>query len=101
MTPPGGPYCITGRTGVVAADAAVGFGFLTAYMVASMTCGSTVIVTVPTLTMESLDGLLGSSLTTPLRFVGLVQYFSKMPSCIHFCRDRARDSLSTPLESKT
>lgn len=53
---------------------------LTAYMVASRTCGSIVMVTWPILVMLSLGGLFGSSLTMPLRFVGFVQYFSKMPS---------------------
>jgi len=53
-------------------------------MTASKTCGSTVIVTVPSFVMLSLDGLFGSSMTTPLRLVGLDQYFSNMASLIHF-----------------
>ena len=80
MTPFGGPYWITGR---VAGSGAGGFGSLTAYMVASKTCGSTVMVTWPSLTMLSLGGLFASSWTTPFRLTGLDQYFSKMLSLIH------------------
>lgn len=76
-----------------------GFGSLTANMVASKTCGSTVIVTWPSLVMLSFGGLFGSSITTPLRFVGLDQYFSNMPSLVHFWRDRKSDSARTPLTS--
>lgn len=60
-------------------------------------CGSMVIVTVPTRVIESFGGFLGSSIMTPLRLCGFVQYFSKRPSLIHFCRERARDSVKTPL----
>jgi hypothetical protein len=66
-------------------------------MVASKTCGSTVMVTWPSLVMLSFGGLFGSSITTPFRFVGFDQYFSNIPSLIHFCRDRKRDSARTPL----
>lgn len=41
-------------------------------------------VTVPILDMLSFGGLFGSSMTVPFRFMGLVQYFSNMPSLIHF-----------------
>jgi hypothetical protein len=74
-----------------------GLGSFTTYIVASTTCGSIVIVTTPTLVMLSLGGFLGSSWTTPLRLCGFVQYFSKSPSWVHFCRDRDSDSVSTPL----
>lgn len=94
MTPFGGPYWRTGREG---GSGAGGFGSLTAYMVASKTCGSTVMVTWPSLTMLSLGGLLGSSMTTPFRLTGLDQYFSKMLSLIHLWRDRVRESARTPL----
>ena len=57
-----------------------GLGSLTANIVASMTCGSTVMVTLPSFIMLSLGGLLGSSLTTPFRLDGFDQYFSNMPS---------------------
>lgn len=99
MEPFGGPYCMMGRkmAWVVGAGGGGGFGSLTAYSVASKMCGSMVIVTGPSLDMLSLGGLLGSSVTTPLRFIGLVQYFSKTPSAIHLCRDRTSDSARTPL----
>lgn len=54
-------------------------------------------VTWPILVMLSLGGFLGSSWTTPFFLTGLVQYFSKRPSLIHFCRDRESDSARTPL----
>jgi hypothetical protein len=41
-------------------------------------------VTWPSFIMLSFGGLFGSSITTPFFFVGLVQYFSKMPSIVHF-----------------
>lgn len=75
-----------------------GFGSLTTYMVASKTCGSTVMTTWPTLLMLSFGGLFGSSTVAPLRLEGFVQYFSKMPSLIHLLRDRESDSDKTPLE---
>lgn len=81
MTPFGGPYCMTGRS---VFGGGGGFGSLTAYIVASKTCGSTVMVTWPSLAMLSFGGLFGSSITTPLRFVGFDQYFSNIPSLIHF-----------------
>jgi hypothetical protein len=96
IVPFGGPYCTIGRS-VVGGGGAGGFGSLTANMVASKTCGSTVIVIWPILVMLSLGGLFGSSITTPFFLVGLDQYFSKMPSIVHFWRDRDRDSESTPL----
>lgn len=74
-----------------------GFGSLTVYMVASMMCGSIVIVTVPTFVILSFGGFFGSSLRTPFRLCGFVQYFSKRPSLVHFCRDRDSDSARTPL----
>lgn len=74
-----------------------GLGSLTAYRVASRTCGSTVMVTCPILVILSLGGLFGSSFTTPFRFVGFVQYFSNIPSCIQFWRDLESDSARTPL----
>jgi hypothetical protein len=61
-----------------------GFGSFTANMVASKTCGSTVIVTWPSFVMLSFGGLFGSSCTTPFRFVGFDQYFSNIPSLVHF-----------------
>lgn len=70
---------------------------LTMYIVASITCGSSVIVTVPTFCMLSLGGFLGSSLSTPFLLCGFVQYFSNRPSLVHFCRDLERDSARTPL----
>jgi hypothetical protein len=54
-------------------------------------------VTWPSLVMLSLGGLLGSSISTPFRLDGFVQYFSNMPSLIHLFRDRERDSARTPL----
>lgn len=99
MTPFGGPYCMMGRS-LLGGGGGGGFGSLTPYMVASKTCGSTVMVTCPSLVMLSFGGLLGSSITTPFRFVGLDQYFSNIPSVVHFCRDRARDSASTPLRRR-
>lgn len=69
-------------------------------MVASIMCGSIVIVTVPTFDMVSLGGFLGSSLRTPLRLCGFVQYLAKRPSLIHFWRDRERDSARTPLRRR-
>lgn len=96
IVPFGGPYCTIGRS-VVGGGGGGGFGSLTANMVASKTCGSTVIVIWPILVMLSLGGLFGSSITTPFFLVGLDQYFSKMPSIVHFWRDRDRDSESTPL----
>lgn len=54
-------------------------------------------VTLPSLTIESLGGLFGSSIKTPFFLCGLVQYFSKIPSLIQVCRDRVRDSARTPL----
>jgi hypothetical protein len=62
IAPPGGPYCSIGRkmASVVGAGAG-GLGSLMMNMVASNTCGSTVMVTGPTLVMLSLGGLLGSS----------------------------------------
>lgn len=80
ITPFGGPYCIMGRNVEFVVGAAGGFGSLMANMTASMTCGSTVIVTVPILVMLSFAGLFGSSLTTPFLLTGFVQYFSNMPS---------------------
>lgn len=77
-----------------------GLGSLTANMVASKTCGSTVIVTGPSFIMVSLEGLLGSSMTTPFRLEGLDQYFSNIPSLIHRCRERERDSANTPLYTR-
>jgi hypothetical protein len=98
MTPPGGPYCSIGRKiAFVVGDGAGGLGSLIVNIVASKTCGSTVMVTDPTLIMLSLGGFFGSSYITPFLLYGLVQYFSKMPSLIHFCRDRPRDSDNTPL----
>lgn len=98
MAPLGGPYCMMGRNvACVVGATGGGLGSLIAHMVASKTCGSMVMVTCPSLDMLSLGGLLGSSMTTPFFFVGLVQYFSKMPSAIHRCRDRVRDSANTPL----
>lgn len=47
--------------------------------------------------MLSLGGLLGSSFTTPFRLDGFVQYFSNIPSWIHFERDRESESARTPL----
>ena len=94
MAPPEGPYMSTGRFG---GSTDAGFGSRTPYMVASNMCGSTVMITWPSLTMESLAGFLGSSAVTPRRFEGLDQYFSKMPSLIHLLRDRDRDSARTPL----
>lgn len=58
------------------------------------------IVTWPIFAILSLGGLWGSSLTTPFRFVGFVQYLSKMPSWIHFWRDLERDSAKTPLRKQ-
>lgn len=92
MTPLGGPYCIIGRKAELVVGG--GFWYLTAYIVASKMCGSTVIVMVPILVMLSFGGLFGS---TPFRFEGFVQYFSNMPSLIHFWRDRVSDSARTPL----
>lgn len=54
-------------------------------------------MTWPILVMLSFGGLLGSSTTTPFFLYGLVQYFSNMPSLIHFRRDRTNDSDRTPL----
>lgn len=71
MAPFGGPYCTMGRS-VVGGAGGCGFGSLTANMVASKTCGSTVMVTVPSFIMLSLGGLFGSSMTTPFFFVGFV-----------------------------
>jgi hypothetical protein len=100
MTPFGGPYCIMGRKDELAAGAA-GFELsLMPYMVASSTWGSIFRITLPIFCMLSLGGLLGSSLTTPFRLTGFVQYFSKMPSFIHFCRERVRDSARTPLRQR-
>jgi hypothetical protein len=82
IAPLGGPYCMMGLK--VELLVGVGLGSLTAYIVASIRWGSTVIVTWPILLMVSLAGLLESSLTTPFRLVGFVQYFSNTPSCIHF-----------------
>lgn len=42
MTPFGGPYCMIGRKAELVVGAC--FGSLTAYIVTSRTCGSTVIV---------------------------------------------------------
>ena len=94
IVPREGPYMSTGR---LAGRAAAGLGSRTPYIVASIVCGSTVMSTWPSLTMESLAGFLGSSAATPRRFEGLDQYFSKMPSLIHLLRDRESDSASTPL----
>lgn len=91
MTPFGGPYSRIGRLSVGGFGGG-GLGSLTANMVASKTCGSTVMVTWPNLTMLSLGGLLGSSMTAPLFFMGLVQYFSNICSLIHWLRDRTNDS---------
>lgn len=66
-------------------------------MVASNVCGSIVIVTVPAFVMLSLGGFLGSSLMTPFRLCGFVQYFSNKPSLIQRLRDLDRDSARTPL----
>ena len=81
----------------VAAGIAVRFGSLIAYMTASKVCGSQVIVQVPSFVMVSFPGLFSTS-GAPFFFVTLVQYLSKMPSLIQFCRDRLSDSASTPLE---
>ena len=80
ITPFGGPYCIIGRNVEFVVGAAGGFGSLMANMVASIACGSTVMVTVPILVMLSFAGLFGSSFTTPFLLTGFVQYFSNMPS---------------------
>lgn len=96
MTPFGGPYCRTGRW--VIGGGGGGFGSLTAYMVASKLCGSTIMVTFPSFTMLSFGGLFGSSMICPLFLTGLDQYFGNMASDIHCCRDRVRDSERTPLE---
>lgn len=107
MAPLAGPYWIIGRAtccwdGFWGSWGAVFcLGPLTAYMVASTMCGSMVIVTLPILVMESLGGFLGSSMSTPFFLCGFVQYFSKSPSLIHRCLDRASDSASTPLREKT
>lgn len=98
MTPFGGPYSRIGRFSVGGFGGG-GLGSLTANIVASKTCGSTVIVTWPSLTMLSLGGLLGSSMTAPLFFIGFVQYFSNICSVIHWLRDRTKDSWRTPLRS--
>jgi hypothetical protein len=50
----------------------------------------------PSFVIVLLSGLLTGS-TEPFFFVGLVQYFSKMPSLSHFCFDRCKDSTRTPL----
>lgn len=84
-------------TGLFGGSMGAGLGSRTPYIVASNTCGSTVINTWPSLTMESFDGFFGSSVATPRRFDGLDQYFSKIPSLIHFKRDRDKDSARTPL----
>lgn len=96
IAPLGGPYCIMGLK-VELLVVVTALGSFTAYMVASITWGSTVIVIWPILDMVSFAGLLESSLTTPFRLVGFVQYFSNTPSCIHFWRDRKSDSAMTPL----
>ncbi len=98
IAPLEGPYCMMGRKDELPVGA--GFGSFTAYMVASNTCGSTVIVTWPILVIVSLGGLLESSFTTPFRLVGFVQYFSNTPSFIHFWRDLDSDSAITPLERR-
>ena len=54
-------------------------------------------VMAPSFTIESLAGLLGSSINTPFLLCGFVQYFSNMSSLLHTCRDRWRDSAKTPL----
>ena len=100
MTPFGGPYWIMGRDVGGGGAGGGGFGSFTTYMVASKTCGSTVITTWPTLLMLSLGGLFGSSIRTPLRFEGFDQYFWKKPSVIHLFRERDRDSDRTPLEGQ-
>jgi len=84
--------------GAFEAGAGGGFGSLTAYMVASKTWGSMVMVTWQSLVMLSFGGLLGSSMTTPFFLIGFAQYLSKMPSVIHVCRERVSDSERTPLK---
>jgi len=82
ITPLGGPYCKTGRaTGLGFGG---GLGSFTPYIVASNTCGSTVMVTWPIFTIVSFAGLFASSFAAPFRLLGFVQYFSNMPSSIHF-----------------
>ena len=100
IIPPGGPYWIMGRymgcweAGGIGGR---GFGSLIANIEASKMCGSTVIVQVPSLVMESLEGLFAGCSTTPFFFTGFVQYFSNMPSLSHFCRDLCNESGRTPL----
>ena len=69
IAPFGGPYWMMGRWAGGGAGGG-GFGSLTANMVASKTCGSTVMVTWPILVMLSLGGLFGSSMRTPFFLVG-------------------------------
>lgn len=66
-------------------------------MVASKVCGSTVIEQLPSFVIESFAGLSGGASGAPFFFVGLVQYFSNMPSLSHFARDLCNDSTKTPL----
>jgi hypothetical protein len=70
---------------------------LMAYITTSKMCGSTVIVQGPSFVIVSFEGLFGGCSGAPFFFVGFVQYFSKIPSVIHFCRDLFNDSGSTPL----
>ena len=102
IEPFGGPYWMIGLVcGCDCDGCGCSFGrdlgSLTTNIVASIMCGSIAIVRVPTLVMLSLGGFLGSSLTTPFRLWGFVQYFSKRPSWIHLWRDRESDSARTPL----
>ena len=94
IMPREGPYMMMGR---LAGRTVAGLGSLTPYIVASNMCGSHVMRTWPSLTMDSLGGFFVSSFAAPFRLEGFVQYFSKMPSLIHLWRDRASDSGSTPL----
>ena len=100
IVPFGGPYCIIGRCCVGYCWGVTGmtgrFGSLIAYMVASNTCGSQVIVHVPNFVIVSLPGLFVTS-GAPFFFVTFVQYRSNMPSLIHACRDLLSDSAKTPL----
>jgi hypothetical protein len=87
IEPFGGPYWMIGRIccWFEVCDCCWAFAFpLIAYIVASTTCGSMVMVTVPILDMVSFGGFLGSSVRTPFRLCGLVQYFSNRPSLVHF-----------------
>jgi hypothetical protein len=82
ITPLGGPYCNIGRA--VGLGFGRGLGSFTPYIVASNTCGSTVMVTGPIFTIVSFAGLFTSSFAAPFRLLGFAQYFSNMPSSIHF-----------------